>query len=205
MITNMEKRRYTLRKRAEAQEDTRARIVDAIIDVHRDLGPRNATVSAIAERAGVQRLTVYRHFPDDASLFEACTSTWLERNPPPDAASLEGIADPAARTRQGLEALYGYYRRTRRMWAVSYRDMEEVPALEGPMAGFEAGLEDYLQVLLRGWRLRGARRARLADTLALALRFHTLETLAARGLDDSQQAALVMQWLAGVSVGGRGR
>ena len=202
MLTDMEKRRYTLKKRAEAKEDTRARIVDAIIDVHRELGPRNATVSAIAERAGVQRLTVYRHFPDDASLFEACTSTWLERNPPPDAASLEGIADPAARTRRGLEALYGYYRGTRRMWAVSYRDMEEVPALQEPMAGFEAGLEDYLQTLLRGWGLRGARRARVADTLALALRFHTWEALETRVRDDVSKAGLVMEWLAGIT-GGR--
>ncbi len=202
MITDMEKRRYTLRKRAEAQEDTRARIVDAIIDVHRELGPRNATVSAIAERAGVQRLTVYRHFPDDISLFEACTSTWLERHPPPDAASLKGIADPAVRTRRGLEALYGYYRRTRRMWAVSYRDMEEVPALQEPMAGFEAGLEDYLQTLLRGWGLRGARRARVADTLALALRFHTWEALETRVRDDVSKAGLVMEWLAGIT-GGR--
>lgn len=201
MITDMEKRRYTLKKRAEAQEDTRARIVDAIIDVHRELGPRNATVSAIAERAGVQRLTVYRHFPDDASLFEACTSTWLERNPPPDAASLEGIADPAARTQRGLEALYGYYRKTRRMWTVSYRDMEEVPAIQEPMAGFEAGLEDYLQALLRGWRLRGARRARLADTLALALRFHTWEALETRGRDDASKAGLVMEWLASITDG----
>ncbi len=195
-------RRYTLRKRAEAQEDTRARIVDAMIEVHRDLGPRNATVSAIAERAGVQRLTVYRHYPDDASLFEACTSTWLQRNPPPDAAEFEGVSDPVARTRQGLEALYAYYARTHRMWAVSYRDVGEVPALQGPMAGFETWLDAYLQALLRGWRLRGRRRERLADTLALALRFHTWQTLDTRGIDDAAKAALVMEWLAGVA-GGR--
>ncbi|WP_245795398.1 TetR/AcrR family transcriptional regulator [Thioalkalivibrio denitrificans] len=198
-------RRYTLRKRAEAQEDTRARIVDAMIEVHRDLGPRNATVSAIAQKAGVQRLTVYRHFPDDESLFEACTSTWLQRNPPPDPAAFQGVSDPVSRTRRGLESLYAYFGSTHRMWAVSYRDVEEVPALQGPMAGFEAWLDDFHQALLGGWRLRGARRERLADTLALALRFHTWQTLDTRGLDDTAKAGLVMEWLMGIAGGRRAR
>jgi AcrR family transcriptional regulator len=196
MITVMEKRKYTLRKRAERQEDTRARIVEAMIAVHEELGPRDATVSAIAERAGVQRLTVYRHFPDDESLFAACTAAWSERHPPPDPADLAKVPDAFARTRQGLESLYRYYRGTRRMWAVSYRDVQQVPAIQAYMAEFERYLDGFRDMLLRGWPVRGRRRNELAATLTLALRFRTWESLEAQGLDDGAMAALVMGWLA---------
>lgn len=192
----MGERRYTLRKRARRQEETRARIVDAMIDVHEELGPRNATVSAIAERAGVQRLTVYRHFPDDESLFAACTATWLARNPPPDISDLARQADARTRTREGLKALYRYYRGTCRMWAVSYRDVSLVPALQGPMSEFEDYLDGLGKTLTRGWRVRGRARGALCATFALALRFHTWETLDARGLSDVAMTDLVMGWLA---------
>lgn len=197
----MKKRRYTLKKRAESRDDTRARIVDAMIRVHQEMGPRNATVSAIAERAGVQRLTVYRHFPDDASLFEACTSTWLERNPPPELEALARVADAPSRTREGLEALYRYYRDTRQMWSVSYRDADLVPALQRPMSGFEDYLKVFRETLLRGWPLRGRRRDGLSATLALALRFHTWETLNGQGLGDAAMAALVTGWVEGLRGG----
>lgn len=192
----MEKRKYTLRKRAERQEDTRSRIVEAMIAVHEEMGPRDATVSAVAERAGVQRLTVYRHFPDDDSLFQACTAAWLERNPPPDAAALARVADPVARTHEGLGALYRYYRGTRRMWAVSYRDVEQVRALQPAMTEFERYLDGVRATLLRGWPVRGRRRDELFVTLGLALRFRTWENLDAQGLDDPAMAALVMGWIA---------
>jgi len=73
-------RTYTKVRRAVAEEATRERIVSAIMELHEEIGPARTTVSAVAERAGVERLTVYRHFPDDRSMFQACSSRWIELN-----------------------------------------------------------------------------------------------------------------------------
>ena len=54
------------------------------MELHQALGPAKTTISAIAERAGVQRLTVYRHFPDERALLSACSSHYVVANPPPD-------------------------------------------------------------------------------------------------------------------------
>src|SRR5262245_61225968 len=108
-------RRYKQSQRALSQEETRARIVEATVALHEDPGPRATTISAIAEKAGVQRLTVYRHFPDEASLFKACSSHWEAQNPPPDPTLWAEIADAHERARTALVALYRYYRRTRGM------------------------------------------------------------------------------------------
>lgn len=101
--------------------------------LHEEMGPRNTTIKAIAERAGVQRLTVYRHFPSDVEVFDACTSHWSSLNPPPDSRPWETIADPVMRAVVALSELYAYFSRTQGMWRVSYRDVGEVPALQAPM------------------------------------------------------------------------
>ncbi len=69
-------RKYELKQRAEKMSETRMRIVEATVELHEKLGPARTTISAIADRAGVQRLTVYRHFPDERSLFRACSGHW---------------------------------------------------------------------------------------------------------------------------------
>src|SRR6476620_7794449 len=66
-------RRYELKRRAERQDETRQRIVDATIELHQTIGAAQTTVSEIAKRAGVGRVTVYRHFPDEETLFNACS------------------------------------------------------------------------------------------------------------------------------------
>ena len=100
-------RTYTLRKRAESQAETRRRIVEAAVELHGSIGPARATLSMIAERAGVQRHTLYAHFPDERSLFMACSELHLERVPPPDAAPWRSIEDRQERLRVGLAAIYG--------------------------------------------------------------------------------------------------
>lgn len=191
----MSKRKYTLRRRAEQQEETRGRIVAATAALHEELGPRNTTVSAIAQRAGVQRLTVYRHFPDDETLFAACTSHWLADHPPPDPADWQVVSEPAERTRQALTSLYAYYRRTERMWFVSYRDVADVTALEGPMGEFEAYLDGVRDDLLAAWPGGTENAAARAATLGLAVRFQCWRELKREGLGDQQMAALVVSWL----------
>src|SRR5690606_28863381 len=154
-------------------EQTRARIVQAAMALHEELGPRDTTISAVAARAGVQRLTVYRHFPDDGSLFIACSSRWLELNPPPDPAPWQDIDEPGARCRAAFTALDGYCRRTERMWRCAYRDEDEVRALKAVMDGFEAYLDAVRDDLLAVWPLAPATRRLLTATLRHCLRFST--------------------------------
>lgn len=189
----MAKRKYDQTRRAEQQDRTRQRIVEAMVAVHEELGPRAATVSAIAERAGVQRLTVYRHFPDDDALFAACTSHWLALNPPPDPDAWTRVAEPGARLQAALAALYGYYRRNRRMLAASYRDVDVVPALRKPMAAFDGLLDAIRDGLLEGFAAPAARRLR--PVLGHALRFTTWNSLDREGLDDAAMADLLRRWV----------
>src|SRR5678815_277034 len=122
MFTEMKKatRRYVFKARGEQMAETRARIVEAIMQLHEEIGPRNTTVSAIAERAGVERLTVYRHFKDEAAMFAACSHRYLELNPPPEPSDWVSELDPVARARRGLETLYSFFRRTAPMFEKVY-------------------------------------------------------------------------------------
>src|SRR5690348_8527178 len=105
-----QKRRYELKARAAAQEATRARIAAAAASLHEEVGVAKTTVADIARRAGVQRLTVYNHFPDLAALLPACTAHWLAEHPLPDLAPALALGEPAERLRAALTALYGWYR-----------------------------------------------------------------------------------------------
>ena len=197
MIIGMSKRKYTLGKRATRQDETRQRIVEATMALHEEVGPRETTISAIAERAGVQRLTVYRHFRDESALFQACTSCWLERHPLPVTATAAVACDAGgaeAAAREGLHALYRYYAGTQRMWEVSYRDVELVPALQAPMQRVSEYLDTYRDALAAAWPPPTA--PALRATLAVAVRFGTWRALAAEGLDDSTMATLAARWAA---------
>src|SRR3954462_4314631 len=103
------KRPYTLGRRAEKQAETRQRIVEAAVELHSTLGPAKTSLSAIAERAGVQRHTLYAHFPDDHALFAACTTHWAARNPFPEPSAWAGVEDPVERLRATLGPIYGWY------------------------------------------------------------------------------------------------
>lgn len=195
----MSTRNYTLRRRAEAQDETRARIVDAAVALHEELGPARTTVSAIAERAGVQRLTVYRHFPDDVALFAACSSRWLEDHPPPDPHEWEPIGDAAARLRTALVALFGYYRRTAGMWTALYRDRADVPAIQGPMQEFDDYLADVQRGLATAWGDAGRRRD-VRALLAHCLRFSTWQSLIEQErLPLAEAAAACVRWVEAVA------
>jgi AcrR family transcriptional regulator len=181
-------RSYTLKRRAEQQAQTRQRIVEAAVDLHGSVGPAQTTISMVAERAGVQRHTVYAHFPDERSLLMACSGLTVERDPLPDAEPWRGLDDPAARLAAGLGALYGWYERNADLAACVLRDAEhheptrEVTELRlgPPMAACRAvlgaGLDDRQRALLE-----------------LALSFHTWRTLVGEvGLDrDAAVAAMV--------------
>ena len=118
------KRPYRLGRRAEKQEETRRRIVEAAVDLHSTVGPARTTVSQIAERAGVQRHTFYAHFPDERSLFLACSGLALQRDPLPDLRQLRAVRAGRDRVRRGLEEFYGWYERNAEQAACVLRDAE---------------------------------------------------------------------------------
>ena len=104
-----DKRGYRLGKRARRQEETRLRIVEAAVELHCTVGPARTTISQIAERASVQRHTYYVHFPDERSLFLACSALAMERGPLPDFGQLRKLPPGRDRLRRGIELLYNWY------------------------------------------------------------------------------------------------
>ena len=119
-----ERRTYRLGKRAQSRQETRRRIVAAAVELHSTLGPARTTVAQIAERAGVQRHTYYAHFPDERSLFLACSGLALERDPLPDVARWQSLRRGRERLRRGLAELYGWYARNAEQSACVLRDAE---------------------------------------------------------------------------------
>jgi AcrR family transcriptional regulator len=196
MINEMKKRKYTQKRRADKQQQTRERIVDAAMFLHEEIGPAATSISALAQHAGVQRLTVYRHFKDDEELFKACTSKWLGLNPPPSLA--ENVGESAAeRTHAFLVSLYRYYRRTRAMWTGAYRDVEKVPSLVGPMKDFDDYLSAIARELAAEWAVPKPKL--LQVTLGHAIRFATWRSLFEHKLSDKAMADLVCTWIRAVA------
>jgi len=192
----MKKRKYIKTRRAEKQDETREKIVEAMVALHEEIGPAQTSIKAIAEKSGVQRLTVYRHFPDETSLILACTSHWFELNPPPKMAEWADIENPGERSRAALLAYYRYYRHTEKMWTGAYRDMEKIEALAGPMGQFEAYLDQVRDDLLASWNANQSNRKSLAITLRHCLRFSTWTSLKKEKLTDKKMADLVTEWFA---------
>jgi AcrR family transcriptional regulator len=193
MFTQMSRRPYRMARRAESRDETRARIVDAAIALHEEVGPKATTISAIAERAGVQRLTVYRHFPDDASMLQACSSDWYERNPFPDLNALEGSGLQGCR--DGLAALYRYYSGAHRMIASVQRDAPDMPVLREPNRPFVDFLARLHGKLLERASPPLSREPFASLTLGHAIAFTTWQSLEQAGLSDEAKADLVIEWL----------
>src|SRR5215813_5696546 len=124
-----QKRAYRMTRRAENEEQTRLRITESAVALHEELGPARTSISAIAERAGVRRSTVYRHFPDEDTLFAACSSHWRAHNPPPDPRAWAAEADPAERSRRALGELYAFYASTEAMYVSLLRDEPLLPVV----------------------------------------------------------------------------
>lgn len=195
----MTKRRYTLGQRAASQEETRRRIVEATVQLHEEVGPRDTTISAVADRAKVQRLTVYRHFPDETALFAACTSHWFERHPPPALSSWSG-QEGEFRVLTALHLLYSYYRQTERMWTLSYRDEAHVPALQEPMKQVGLYLDKVRDDLTRHLRPKRSAVEQVRMTLGHAVQFSTWQSLSSSQDNDIDMASLVLAWLQGILI-----
>jgi AcrR family transcriptional regulator len=194
-----EKRTYRMKRRAELEAQTRLRITESAVALHGTVGPARTSISAIAEHAGVRRSTVYRHFPDEAALFAACSSHWRAANPPPELVSWREIENPDERLRVALGEMYAHYRRTEGMLANLFRDEATVPSVQMSFSAFHAYLVDTADVLMRGRGLRGGAAKRVRAAVGHALSFATWQSLAReQGLED-RQAADLMRALVGVA------
>lgn len=191
-------RRYRMRKRLEDVADTRRRIVEATVDLHGSVGPANTTISAVAEKAGVQRSTVYRHFPDEEALFGACTSHWLAQHPWPRSEDWDGIADPAERTRRGLTDLYRYYEANERMLSNSLRDIELMPQFVGELVN--AQVARIAGTLLDPWT-EGEPDRRLTAAVTHAVDFRSWQSLEATGLSADEAANMMTSMVDAVATG----
>jgi AcrR family transcriptional regulator len=159
------------------------------VELHRTVGPAATHINEVARRAGVQRMTVYNHFPDDTALLTACSAHWRALHPTPDLAAWRAVEDPGARLRLGLGQLYGWYRETDPMTGNVLRDAQVLPALRTILEG---GLLRYLdqarQVLTEPLGARGRRRERVDAAARAAVDLHTWRALAPLG--DAEAAEL---------------
>ena len=182
-------RTYTLKRRGERQEETRQRIVDATIELHQTVGPTATTISAIAESAGVGRVTVYRHFPDELALARACSGQYLEQHPPPDPERWRAVADAREQLQTALAETYAYHRATQQMFSHVLADARDHPV----MAPYHEHWRRAVDILLEPLPVRGRQRTRVRAALALALSFDTWRTLCQEhGLTDPQAAHLML-------------
>jgi AcrR family transcriptional regulator len=176
-VRSHETRRYRKRQRAEQELRTRQAITEAAVKLHGTVGPARTTVSAVADEAGVQRATVYRHFPDEASLFQACSSHYASLHPPPDPSAWAEIRDPARRLRHGLTDIYRWWEDTEDMMSLVLRD---APLVEGMSAAVEAGrmyLDEVRRILMSGRPGRGKARRRVSAAIGHAVAFSTWQSL----------------------------
>ena len=192
----MEKRQYKQKARAEQAQETRQLIVEAAAVLHEEFGPAQTSIKAIADKAGVQRLTVYRHFPDEFSLFKACSSHWFGLHPPPGVSDGEVAGDAIIQTSKTLLHFYQYYRQTEGMWRSLYRDIDEVEALRGPMSQFESYIDAIRDELLTAWKVKANEKKQLSLTLRHCLSYSTWSSLKKDKLSDKKIVDLVMNWLA---------
>jgi AcrR family transcriptional regulator len=185
------KRKYELKKRAEEMAETHRRITEAAIELHGTVGPSRTTMSAVAKRAGVERRTLYRHFPTEADLFAACSTDYFAANPWPDLEAWRAIRDPEERLERALDELYAYYERTEPMFSNALRDAELVDSAREAMAPLHAYLDEAADILMTGRPVRGRRRQLLGAALRHALAFSTWRSLATNGIGRSDAAKLV--------------
>jgi len=185
------RRRYELKKRAEEMAETHRRITEAAIELHGTVGPSRTTLSAVAKRAGVERRTLYRHFPTEADLFAACSTHYFTANPWPDLSSWRAIGDPGQRLERALDELYAYYERTEPMFSNVLRDAELVDLARDAVAPLHAYLEEAAEILTIGRPARGRRRQLLQGALRHALAFSTWHSLTTNGIGRSDAVKLV--------------
>jgi AcrR family transcriptional regulator len=183
-------RSYQMKARADRRDETRQRIVDAAIELHQTIGPRATSVSDVARRANVGRVTVYRHFPDELTLARACSGHYFAQHPAPDPERWQAIPDASERLRVALTDVYAYHRATAAMIAHVLSDARDHEVVKP----YHAHWRHATDVLLRPWPARGRPRRLLRAAIALALSFDTWRSLTDDGgLTDEQAIEVALR------------
>jgi AcrR family transcriptional regulator len=186
-------RRYELKRRAERQAETRRRIVEAAVALHTSVGPARTTIAGIAERAGVQRHTVYAHFPDERELFRACSAHWNTQHAFPDPARWTEIDDPQRRLRAALHDFYGWYEDVEPDLAIFERDAQVHATMAELAAARHRRLDALRDLLASGW----SRRRTVRGAIGHALEFETWRSLTRRqGLSRAQAVDAMLRFVA---------
>jgi AcrR family transcriptional regulator len=197
-------RPYRMQRRAQSQQETRERITQSAAELHGTVGPSRTSISAVAAHAGVRRSTVYRHFPDEAALFDACSAHWSAANPPPDPGPWSAIEDPDERLGVVLAELYAFYGRTERMLENLLRDEATMPIVQQRFAAFHGYLAAVVEMLMAGRTLRGSARQRAQAALGHTLAFHTWRSLVReQGLEEPDAVELMCALVTTVGSAGR--
>lgn len=192
-----QKRTYELKARAESRERTRQRIVEATAALHEEVGPARTTIAEIARRAEVQRLTVYKHFPDETELFAACSAHYMQAHPFPDLSGALSLDDPSARVQAVLDRLYKRFRATEKMTTNILRDRLLLPAIDERVSiTVDAPMAEIVAALTAGFEIRGRRADRVRALIATALDFWAWRRLKQEGLTDEAAADLMAQAIA---------
>jgi len=184
-------RAYTLKRRAERQDQTRLKIVDATIELHQSIGAAQTTISEIANRAGVGRVTVYRHFPNEESLFHACSGHYFSQHPFPDTARWRQIPDPLERLKTALHESYAWHEDNTQMIGMALAEARDLPV----MNPYHTYWASAAETLVAPWRTRGQRRKNKKAAIALALSFDTHRTLTHDQQLNTEQAIALMAQL----------
>ena len=180
-------------KRSEDVEATRRKITEAAVRLHTTIGPARTTVSALADEAGVTRLTVYRHFPDDESLFLACSQHWRMSHPAPDPADWTAIGDPRERLARAVEDVYAWYRSNAGDLAALLDDEDAIPP--ALLAAARDADEQRLALLMKGLRLPAPKARQLHAVLAHVLDFWTWHSLTGAGLTSNEACDVAIRFV----------
>ena len=179
-------------RRADLEAETRRLITASAVALHGTIGPARTTISALAEHAGVRRATVYRHFPDEAGLFAACSAHWRSQNPYPPLAEWQAVEDVDARLERALLDLYGHYRRHEPMMSNLLRDEATLPALAQTLAGYRGYLDAARETLMAGRAVGGPAQRPVRAVLGHALAFSTWRSLALDQALENPEAVQLM-------------
>jgi AcrR family transcriptional regulator len=197
MVRSGKKRgKYNLKARAERHQQTRQRIVETAMELHKIHGPAQTSITDIAKRAGVERQTVYNHFPDELSLLKACSAHNRTLNPPPDPEPWRLIADPESRLRRALAEVYAYYRRNEQIQANVTRDAQANPNVRKVFEARIKHQERMRDALGAGFFLEQGdeqRHKQLYGALWVALEFQAWRALVRQqGFEDEEVIELMV-------------
>ena len=196
-------RPYRMGRRREQLDATRRRIAEAAFELHATVGPAQTSVSAVAERAGVQRHTVYHHFPDLGSLFRACTEHGMQVTRTPEAAPWRAIEDPTVRLREALSELYAYYRANARLLGNIVRDAQLMADVGGSEA-FVDRMTELFFALAGGWTGDAATQRLQMAAIGHAMAYETWRSLSEKGLSDEEAGDLMVRLVTTAGSGGPG-